>query len=211
MSTWVYIIKRIISSIPILFIVSLVSFFLIRLSPIDPLAQLKLNPAISQETIEKEIENLCEKLQDLHTKTLVMITADHGQIDPDGVCLLDYPDITECLTRMPSLEPRTLNLFVKEDSKDKFPELFNQYFAEKFKLYTKEEVIEGKLFGPGEEHAKFRDMLGDYIAIAIDDLSIYFTYEDLQCQKGFHGGMTSDEIRIPFIKIDCKKDMIIKM
>ena len=58
MGTWIYIIKRILSSIPILFIVSLISFFLIRLSPIDPLAQLKLNPAISQETIDSETKRL---------------------------------------------------------------------------------------------------------------------------------------------------------
>ncbi|MBQ8476611.1 MAG: ABC transporter permease [Candidatus Gastranaerophilales bacterium] len=58
MSTWVYIIKRILGAIPILFIVSLISFFLIRLSPVDPLAQLKLNPAISKETIEKETKRL---------------------------------------------------------------------------------------------------------------------------------------------------------
>ncbi|MBR3605000.1 MAG: ABC transporter permease [Candidatus Gastranaerophilales bacterium] len=58
MSTWVYILKRILSSIPILFIVSLLSFFLIRLSPVDPLAQLKLNPAISQETIDSEVKRL---------------------------------------------------------------------------------------------------------------------------------------------------------
>jgi len=38
--------------------VSLISFFLIRLSPIDPLAQLKLNPSISKETIDKETHRL---------------------------------------------------------------------------------------------------------------------------------------------------------
>lgn len=58
MTTFAYIIKRILSSIPILLIVSLISFFLIRLSPVDPLAQLKLNPAISQETIDKETKRL---------------------------------------------------------------------------------------------------------------------------------------------------------
>ncbi|MBQ8848522.1 MAG: ABC transporter permease [Candidatus Gastranaerophilales bacterium] len=58
MSTWVYILKRILSSIPILFIVSLISFFLIRLSSVDPLAQMKLNPAISEETIQKETKRL---------------------------------------------------------------------------------------------------------------------------------------------------------
>ncbi len=58
MNTLLYIIKRIINSIPILFIVSLISFFLIRLSPVDPLAQMKLNPSISQETIDKETKRL---------------------------------------------------------------------------------------------------------------------------------------------------------
>lgn len=58
MKTWVYIIKRILMSLPILFMVTLLSFFLIRLSPIDPLAQMKLNPSISAQTIEQETKRL---------------------------------------------------------------------------------------------------------------------------------------------------------
>lgn len=54
METIKYIIKRILQTIPLLIIVSLISFFIIRLSPVDPLAELKLNPSISPETIEKE-------------------------------------------------------------------------------------------------------------------------------------------------------------
>ncbi len=50
----VYILKRIIQSLPIIIVVSIISFFLIRLSPVDPLAELKLNPAISKETLEHE-------------------------------------------------------------------------------------------------------------------------------------------------------------
>ena len=53
-----YIFKRILNTIPILFVVSIMSFFLIRLSPIDPLAQLKMNPSISEETIQKETKRL---------------------------------------------------------------------------------------------------------------------------------------------------------
>ena len=41
-----YILKRILQTIPLLFIVSIISFFIIRLSPVDPLAELKLNPSI---------------------------------------------------------------------------------------------------------------------------------------------------------------------
>ena len=53
-----YVIKRILQVIPLLVIVSLISFFIIRLSPVDPLAELRLNPSISQETLEKEIKRL---------------------------------------------------------------------------------------------------------------------------------------------------------
>lgn len=49
-----FILKRIFQTIPLLIIVSLISFFIIRLSPVDPLAELRLNPSISQETLAKE-------------------------------------------------------------------------------------------------------------------------------------------------------------
>ena len=54
MGIFLYIVKRILNAIPILIIVSLISFFIIRLSPIDPLSELKLNPAISPQTLEAE-------------------------------------------------------------------------------------------------------------------------------------------------------------
>ena len=53
-----YITKRVLQVIPLLIIVSLISFFIIRLSPVDPLSELRLNPSISQETLNKEIKRL---------------------------------------------------------------------------------------------------------------------------------------------------------
>ncbi len=54
MSIWSYIFKRLLQGIPIIIIVSFISFFLIRLSPVDPLAELKLNPSITKQTLEAE-------------------------------------------------------------------------------------------------------------------------------------------------------------
>lgn len=53
-----YIFKRLLQTIPLLILVSLLSFFIIRLAPIDPLAELRLNPSISQETLDKEVKRL---------------------------------------------------------------------------------------------------------------------------------------------------------
>lgn len=58
METLKYILKRIIQTIPLLIIVSLISFFIVRLSPVDPLAELKLNPSVSPATVEKEKQRL---------------------------------------------------------------------------------------------------------------------------------------------------------
>lgn len=58
MNILIYILKRILQTIPLLIIVSLISFFIIRLSPVDPLAELKLNPSISKETLQKETQRL---------------------------------------------------------------------------------------------------------------------------------------------------------
>ena len=53
-----YILKRILQTIPLLIIVSLISFFIIRLSPVDPLAELRLNPSVSKETLQAETQRL---------------------------------------------------------------------------------------------------------------------------------------------------------
>ena len=53
-----YILKRILQTIPLLILVSIISFFIIRLSPVDPLAELKLNPSISKETLKAEQQRM---------------------------------------------------------------------------------------------------------------------------------------------------------
>ena len=58
MNLFGYVIKRFLQTIPLLFLVSIISFFLIRLAPVDPLAELKLNPSITQETLNYEVQRL---------------------------------------------------------------------------------------------------------------------------------------------------------
>lgn len=58
MPIFYYIMKRILQTIPLLILVSIISFFIIRLSPVDPLAELKLNPSISKETLQAEQQRL---------------------------------------------------------------------------------------------------------------------------------------------------------
>ena len=142
--------------------------------------------------LEKQVTGLAGELED----TLVVVTADHGHIDTDFVYIQDYPELFDCLVRKPSVEPRVLNLFVKDGKKEFFEKEFERLFGDKFILMPKEELIERKLMGTGTPHKMFNSMLGDYIAIAISNLSIYCGNQKF---VSLHASLTPDEMLIPLI------------
>ena len=152
--------------------------------------------------LEKMVEKTVSKLSD----TLFMIIADHGHMDSQNCCLLDYPEIMNCLVRRPSFEPRTLNLFVKDEYRESFPEIFHRYFGNSFVLLTREEVFAGKLFGTGKDHDGLEKMIGDYVALAVSDRSIFNTHLEAQEMPGGHAGLTKEEIKIPLIVIETQRD-----
>lgn len=167
--------------------------------------------------LEAQVKELCERISSSKAAknrciknesekgggTLVIVTADHGHIDTKGVALIDYPKICECLTRLPSIEPRALNFFIKPEMEEQFVSEFNRRFSDMFMLFTKAEVLEKKLFGRSAEHPAFRDMLGDYLAVATGDLCIYNTREEADFFIGAHAGLTEDEMTIPLILVEC--------
>ena len=145
--------------------------------------------------MEATVSKLADELED----TIMIVTADHGHIDTDYVVLQDYPKICDCLVRLPSLEPRVLNCFVKDSKKEIFETEFKKEFGDKFILMPMEEAIEKNLFGTGKHHENFRGMLGDYLAIATDNLTIYFNEERW---VSMHGSLTEEEMLIPLIVFD---------
>ncbi len=151
------------------------------------------------KSILRELECQTKELSKDLSETLLIITADHGQINSDSSVITDYPDVMECLLRMPSIEPRALNFFVKKGMEKQFEAVFNKHFGDKFILLCKEEAIAKELFGSGENNKRFNEMLGDYIAIATSDLAIYNKDNKF---IGVHAGLTEDEMEIPFIAIE---------
>lgn len=147
--------------------------------------------------LEKKMEEFAAGLND----TLILITADHGHIDNRNLCILDYPEILNCLVRLPSIEPRTLNLFVKDDYKESFPTLFKKTFGDDFLLLTKEDVLREKVFGIGHDHPLLNGMLGDFVALSVAETSITNTHYVAQKMIGNHAGLTQEEITIPLIAI----------
>ncbi len=149
--------------------------------------------------LEKQIRKFSETLSD----TLLLITADHGHIDSKNFCILDYPEICECLFRLPSIESRTLSLFVKPEYLKKFPALWKKIFGEDFLLLSRKEVLEKNIFGIGNNNPRLETMIGDFVALSVSNKSIFNTHYSAQIHKGNHAGLLPEEIKIPLIAIEC--------
>ena len=148
--------------------------------------------------LNKRIESLSKKLEN----AIIFVVADHGHKNVINIDLNEYPDVVDCLLRNTSIEPRAVNFFIKSKKKEEFERLFKKYFSNDFDLYDKEDVINSKLFGDGEENEIFRDSLGDYLAIAKTDKTILYIGSEVL--KSQHAGYTEDEIYVPLIVIDTK-------
>ena len=58
------------------------------------------------------------------------------------------------------------------------------------------------MFGYGKPHNKADDFIGDYIAAAVSDLTI-FNYKEEQPFVGVHAGLDEKEMLVPFIAVEC--------
>lgn len=146
---------------------------------------------------ERTVEAFCAGLRD----TLLLITADHGHTDADGRVLGDYPQLQDCLLRLPSIEPRTPNFFVKEGREKEFEQAFAAAFGPSFRLFTRREALEKGLFGPRPYHEHLAQMVGDYVAVALDGATLFNTREQMLAMPGVHAGGTERESVIPLVAV----------
>lgn len=144
--------------------------------------------------LNAELTYLCETTKD----TLFIITADHGHADI-STCLLpeEYPNLANMLERPCSIEPRAISFYVKDEYKSVFADEFKKYFGQDYILYTKEEVLEEKLFGPGDPNENLTG-IGDFVAAAVSHKTIIWNEKDRKF-KSHHAGLRKEEMRIPLI------------
>lgn len=155
------------------------------------------------ESVEKEIAKLKEQVKD--TKTLIIVTADHGMIDvADPIYLDKEKQLEECLILPPFPEPRFTSCFVHKDKETQFLEYMEQH-KDDFIVLSKEEFLEKGLLGRGTPHPRVLEMLGDYLVLAIGNRSIQTRYPQTDRSFEFlamHAGITAQEMLVPLILLD---------
>lgn len=156
---------------------------------------------ISSQEVQAEfiyIEDALKKIyREIDNDTLMMVIADHGHIDIEGIYLNHYKDVMHCLKHAPSLEGRCMTFAVKEEQKDNFELLFNKYFGNDFRLFTHQEVFAYHLLGYGKEHKCIHDFIEDYLAVGITNKMFYTKKPNTML--GNHAGMTKEELEIPLL------------
>jgi hypothetical protein len=136
--------------------------------------------------------------------TLVILTADHGQINtpqkPDYLLLENHPDLNAMLHMRPTGENRLISLFPRSGQLQAVKDYFDTVWPEQFVYFSAKQAVESGLFGPGPAHPRLRDRLGDLIAAARGDAYLWWGDKENRLY-GRHGGLHSDEMLVPFLAV----------
>ncbi len=147
--------------------------------------------------VNEELEKLSESLSE---DTLLVVTADHGQIDIEGCHNLYGSEFEKYLRRRPACEQRAMVFYIREGMEKEFERRFKEVYEDEFILLSRKQVLETRIFGEGENHPRFEEMIGDYLAIAKKKSVLNYLEEGIPyTMKGQHAGMHPDELRIPVI------------
>lgn len=151
----------------------------------------------ANEMINK-LSYLTEDLSNSLNDTLIVVTADHGQVDVDGyIEIYKNIELMECLERPMTLEPRATSFKVKENKKEEFKKLFKNCYGKDFKLYEVDYLVKKGVFGPLNN--KNRILLGDYISVCKTNKQLLFKETSIKF-KGHHTSLTK-EMKVPLIII----------
>jgi hypothetical protein len=143
-----------------------------------------------------------------NTDTLIIVCADHGQIDSTPkkrLTLDDYPDLAGSLLMPLCGEPRSSYCYLKADETAAFDRYVANYLDNEMKLFRSQEVLEKGWFGLGEPNPQMSHRIGDRVLLMNEN----YTLKDWLAQEkryeliGVHGGLSEDELMVPLIAVAC--------
>jgi hypothetical protein len=136
------------------------------------------------------------------TDTLLLITADHGQVDTtpaDRIDLADHPTLTRAMALPPCGEPRAAFCYLRPGHSDIFTAYCRAHLAEHLDVVRSEDLIAQGLFGLGEPNPRLAERIGDLTLLMRGNSVIHerLPSETPHLQIGAHGGLTRAEMLVP--------------
>ena len=179
-------------------------------SPVDTLAH-RMGPL--DESGDAEIKAIAMLMEEIFLNrldpadrvgTLLLMTADHGQITtpPESTILLDdHPTLRDALFLRPLGESRVPFFYVRHGQYETVWDYLHDNLSEHFVFLSRDDVIDSGLLGRGEEYVEVRHRLGDIIGIAKDDSYLDRSEEHAHKMLGRHGGLLSQEMLVPLLAV----------
>lgn len=160
-------------------------------------------PAAEFATFSQTFEKLLLKQlrSDVRHDTLLILTADHGQIStPQSPHhdLRNHPNLVQRLHILPTGENRFQYLFVRPGQTETVQEYYQHSWPRQFTLIDPSRAVQAGLFGPGKPHPQLFDRLGDTLALAQGSAYLWWANKDNPL-LGRHGGLSPEEMLVPFL------------
>jgi predicted AlkP superfamily pyrophosphatase or phosphodiesterase len=156
-----------------------------------------------------------DRVKDKVDHALFILTADHGQtrIDPDKCVYLnvEFPEIKEYMKKSRSgryLAPagscRDMFLYVKEDRLDDAYHFLEDRLHGRAVVVKTRELVDNGYFGEPYISEELAGRLGNLVILPFEGQSVWWYEKDLFEIKflGHHGGLTKQEMEIPFLAWD---------
>jgi hypothetical protein len=154
------------------------------------------------QDLDRTFMQLLERLQG--TDTLVIVCADHGQVDTTPatrLCLDDHPALRELLALPLCGEPRSAFCYLRSGCEADFDNYVAAELAGVARALPARQLLEEHWFGPGQPHPELAWRIGDRVLL----LRANYTLKDWLPQEqrvelvGVHGGLSSDEMLVPLV------------
>ncbi|MBK1694695.1 phosphodiesterase [Chromatium weissei] len=136
------------------------------------------------------------------TNTLLLVSADHGQLDTspsERIELIDHSELADCLLLPLCGEPRAAFCYVRANRIHAFEQYCQQTLHEQVELIPSRQLVENGWFGFGTPHSQFFDRIGDYCLLPRGQRIICdrLPSEKPYIQIGVHGGLSAAELMVP--------------
>jgi hypothetical protein len=154
--------------------------------------------------LEAALEELLDRIAG--SDTLVLVCADHGQVDlgpGDLIDLADHPSLADCLALPLCGEARAAFAYLKCGRKSAFLDYCAGPLAGLVDVRPSRSLMDLGYFGAGPAHPRFADRIGDYCLLPTGNRVIrqWLPFEERHDLIGQHGGLSESELLVPLCLI----------